>query len=60
VTFTKLTAAVLPVNSDQFSTSFSSGLLTVTVGGGGDPGGAAWLHATNEIKPVRADNNLPT
>jgi len=48
------------VNSDQFSTSFCSGLLTVTVGGGGDPGGAARLHATSEIKPVRADNNLPT
>jgi len=59
VTFTKLTAAVLPVNSDQFSTSFCSGLLTVTVGGG-DPGGAARLQATSEIKPVRADNNLPT
>ena len=55
-----MTAAVLPVNSDQFSTSFCSGLLTVTVGGGGSAGVAARLHPDNEIKPTRAGNKLTT
>src|SRR3984957_18702515 len=46
---TRLTAAVRPVNSFQFTTSFFSGLLTVTsVGGKPCTAGGWWLHPARQ------------
>src|SRR5260221_12484620 len=61
VTVTSLTAAVLPVNSFQFTTSFCSGLLTVTSAGGGPCGAGWWLlqPASQKLNATAISRSLP-
>src|SRR5260221_13590549 len=60
VTVTSLIAAVLPVNSFQFTTSFCSGLLTVTSAGGGPFAPGCWLlqPASQRVNATKI-NRLP-
>src|SRR5260221_11803388 len=61
VTVPSLTAAVLPVNSFQFTTSFCSGLLTVTSAGGGPCGAGCWLlqPASQKLNATTISRSLP-